>query len=164
LKPMIVVADTSVILNLCRVQHERLLQQLFKRVLIPAQVADEFTRLAKAQQRFSGLALPDWIEILPSPKSFPPEVIQAHLDPGESAAIVLCLNQKADVLLIDESLGREVAARLGVRTIGILGILVEARRRRFIPDVKTILQRLETEAGFWIVPALRDRVLALAGE
>jgi hypothetical protein len=161
---MIVVADTSVILNLCRVQHERLLQQLFKRVLIPAQVADEFARLSKAQQRFSGLALPDWIEILPSPKSFPPEVIQAHLDLGESAAIALCLKQKADALLIDESLGREVAARLGVRTIGILGILVEARRRQFISDVKTVLQRLETEAGFWIAPGLRDRVLTLVNE
>jgi predicted nucleic acid-binding protein len=161
---MIVVADTSVILNLCRVQHEHLLQQLFKRVLIPAQVAGEFARLSKVQPRFSGLALPDWIEILPVLQPFPPEVVQAHLDIGESAAIALCLNQKADALLIDESLGREVAARLGVRTIGILGVLIEARRRQFIPDVKTMLQRLETEAGFWIAPSLRNRVLALAGE
>jgi predicted nucleic acid-binding protein len=161
---MIVVADTSVILNLCRVQHERLLQQIFKRVLIPAQVADEFMRLSKVQQRFSSLVLPDWIEIISSPQSFPPEVVQAHLDLGESAAIALCLDQKADALLIDESLGREVAAKLGVRTIGILGILIEARRRKFIPDVKTILERLETEAGFWIAPGLRNRVLQLAGE
>jgi predicted nucleic acid-binding protein len=42
---MIVVADTSVILNLCRVQHERLLLQLFRRVLIPERVASEFARL-----------------------------------------------------------------------------------------------------------------------
>jgi uncharacterized protein len=161
---MIVVADTSVILNLCRVQQERLLQQLFQRVLIPSQVADEFARLSKVRQRFSGLALPDWIEILPAPQTFPPEVVQAHLDLGESAAIALCLNQKADALLIDESLGREVAAKLGVRTIGILGILIEARRRKFIPDVKTILERLESEAGFWIAPSLRTRVLQLAGE
>ena len=161
---MIVVADTSVILNLCRVQHERLLQQLFQRVLIPAPVADEFVRLAKVQPRFSRLVLPDWIEILPSPQSFPPEVVQAHLDVGESAAIALCLDQHADVLLIDESLGREVAVRLGVRTIGILGVLIAARRRQLIPDVKTVLQRLETEAGFWIAPNLRGRVLALVNE
>ncbi len=161
---MIVIADTSVILNLCRVQHERVLQQLFQRVLVPTQVADEFARLSKVQQRFSGMALPDWIEILPAPLSFPPEVIQAHLDLGEAAAIALCLNQKADALLIDESLGREVAAKLGVRTIGILGILIEARRRKFIPDVKPILERLETEAGFWIAPSLRNRVLQLGEE
>lgn len=161
---MIVVADTSVILNLCRIRHERLLQQLFQRVLIPAQVAEEFVRLSKAQPRFSGLALPDWMEILPSPPSLPPEVVRAHLDLGESAAIALCLSEHADALLIDESLGREVAAKLGVRTIGILGILVEARRRQLIPNIKTLLQRLEAEAGFWIAPGLLARVLALVNE
>lgn len=161
---MIVVADTSVILNLCCIQHEPLLKQLFQRVLVPGEVASEFVRLSKERQRFTGLTLPDWIEILPAPKLFPPEVIQADLDLGESAAIALCVKEKADVLLIDESLGREVAARLGVRTIGILGVLIDARRAKLIPEVKTILQRLENEAGFWIAPRLRDRVLALVNE
>lgn len=64
---MIVVADTSVILNLCRVQHGHLLKELFKRVLIPVQVSVEFTRLSAAQPRFTGLILPPWIEILPAP-------------------------------------------------------------------------------------------------
>ena len=91
---MIVVTDTSVILNLCRVQHEHLLQQLFQRVLIPAEVADEFARLAKVQKRFSGLVLPGWIEIFPAPKSFPVEVVQADLDAGEAAAIALFLKQR----------------------------------------------------------------------
>ena len=45
---MIVVADTSVILNLCRVRHEHLLPALFGRVLIPTEVASEFSRLAGA--------------------------------------------------------------------------------------------------------------------
>ena len=161
---MIVVADTSVILNLCRVQYERLLQQLFARVLVPPEVAGEFVRLSGTQVRFSGLALPDWIEILPAPQQFPPEVVEAHLDAGESAALALCLEQRADALLIDESLGRAVAARLGVRTIGILGILIEARRRRLISEVKAVLQRLETEAGFWVAPGLRERVLAQVNE
>jgi hypothetical protein len=161
---MIVVADTSVILNLCRVQHERLLQQIFKRVLIPQQVADEFMRLSKTQSRFAGLVLPDWIEILSVPLTFPTEVVQAHLNIGESAAIALCLNQKADALLIDELSCREVAARLGVRTVGILGILIEARDQKLISTVKALLDRLENEANFWISPGLRLRVLQLAGE
>lgn len=161
---MIVVADTSVILNLCRVHHEHLLQQLFQRVLIPTEVADEFARLTKIQGRFSGLGLPDWIEILPAPKSFPPEVIQAQLNIGESAAIALCLNQKADALLIDEKAGREVATKLGVRTVGILGILVDARAGKLIPSVEVLLNRLENEANFWISSELRLRVMQLAGE
>jgi predicted nucleic acid-binding protein len=161
---MIVVADTSVILNLCRIQHEYLLQQLFQRVLIPAEVAGEFARLTKIQKRFSGLVLPDWIEILPAPKSFPTEVIEAQLDIGESAAIALCLSQKANVLLIDEKIGREVAARLGIRIVGIAGVLVGAKNEKLISSVKVILNRLDAEANFWISWDLRLQVLQLAGE
>jgi uncharacterized protein len=160
---VIVVADTSVILNLCCVQHERLLQTLFGRVLIPTEVASEFRRLAGAQTRFSGLPLPGWIEILTAPPP-PPAVSAANLDLGEAAAIALCLNQEADALLVDESLGRAVATRLGLRTIGILGILLEARARGLIPRIATVLDRLEQEAGFWIAPALRVRVIRLAQE
>ena len=161
---MIVVADTSVILNLCRVQHEYLLEKLFRRVLIPSEVADEFARLTKIEKRFSGLALPKWIEILPAPEPFPAEIIQAQLDIGESAAIALCLKQKADALLIDEKVGREVATRLGVRTVGILGVLVDARNEKLISSVKVLLNRLEREANFWISADLRLQVLQLAGE
>jgi hypothetical protein len=161
---MIVVADTSVILNLCRVQHERLLQQLFQRVLIPVKVASEFERLAKWQARFTGLLLPDWISVLADPQSLPPRIVQANLDAGESAAIALCLNEKADVLLIDEALGRRVAEELGLRTVGILGVLVQSRKRQLISSIKVVLDRLEKEAGFWISPGLRATVLQAVGE
>jgi hypothetical protein len=161
---MIVIADTSVILNLCRVQHEHLLQQLFKRVLIPNEVAGEFERLAKIQKRFAGLVLPNWIEIVSAPASFPAEVIKAELDADGSAAIALFLKQKADALLIDESLGRSVAEKLGIRTMGIVRILIEARDRKLIFNVKFLLDRLETEANFWISRGLRLQILKLAGE
>ena len=48
---MIVVADTSVVLNLCRVEHDQLLRTLFGRVLVPVEVAFEFDRV---WQRFEG--------------------------------------------------------------------------------------------------------------
>ncbi len=161
---MIVVADTSVVPNLCRVQHEQLLQQLFKRVLAPDEVANEFVRLTKIRKRFSGLILPSWIEILPGPKLFPVEVIQAGLDAGEAAAIALFLQQKADALLIDESLGRCIAERFGTRTMGVIRILIEARDRELIASVKLLLNRLQTEAGFWISLELKSRVLQMVGE
>jgi hypothetical protein len=139
---VIVVADTSVILNLCRIQHERLLPQLFGRVVVPEEVASEFSRLCAAEIRFTGLGLPTWIQVQPSPQPIPDLVRTAHLDAGETAAIALGLSLVADALPIDERLGREVANRLGLRTIGILGVLLESHRRGLIPEVKAVLDRL----------------------
>lgn len=90
---MIVVADTSVILNLCRVQHEHLLLSLFGRVLVPTEVAFEFSRLAGVAARFGGFKLPDWVEVLRAPPP-PTAVLAANLDAGEAAAIALCVGRK----------------------------------------------------------------------
>jgi predicted nucleic acid-binding protein len=161
---MIVVADTSVILNLCRIEHEFLLQRLYQRVMIPQAVVNEFEWLTKTQPRFSGLLLPKWIEVLAEPELIPQEIIQADLDAGESAAIALCLKEKADALLIDELLGREIAARFKLRTIGILGVLSDAKSSGAISSVKNLIERLQTEANFWISTDLKLQVLQTVGE
>jgi predicted nucleic acid-binding protein len=160
---VIVVADTSVIINLCRIGQARLLLSLFQRVVVPQAVADEFIRLTRTRDRFENLEFPEWIEQqLVDHEST--SVVEADLDIGETAAIALSLKIGADALLIDESLGRSEALRLGLRTIGILGILIEAKNRTLIQDLKPLLTRLENEAGFWIAPDLRSQVLFLVGE
>ena len=48
------------------------------------------------------------------------------LDLGESEALIMYDEQKADLLLIDERKGRKVAKQLNTRYIGTAGILIQA--------------------------------------
>lgn len=48
------------------------------------------------------------------------------LDPGEIAAINLALEIRADLLLIDGSLGRKAAVARGIHIVGTIGILEQA--------------------------------------
>ena len=70
----------------------------------------------------------------------------------------------ADAVLIDERRGYEVAVQLGLRTIGILGILLRAKSSGFLPAVKPVLDALQRDAGFWLSESLRKQVLNAASE
>ena len=67
------------------------------------------------------------------------------------------------MLLIDEAAGRRIAIRLGLKVTGVVGVLIEARRRREIPELRPYLERLRS-AGFWLGEPLITAALRLAEE
>jgi predicted nucleic acid-binding protein len=83
---------------------------------------------------------------------------------GEASAIALDLELQADDLLMDERLGRREAGRLGLPVVGILGILLIAKQRNLIPQVKPIVDTLVQEVGFRVSSQLYQRILSLANE
>jgi predicted nucleic acid-binding protein len=66
--------------------------------------------------------------------------------------------------LLDEHRGRIVASRLRLRFVGLLGVLIEAKRRGLISAIQSTLDDLIEKAGFWISRELYDRVLQAARE
>ncbi len=83
---------------------------------------------------------------------------------GESAALALAVEIKADAILIDERFGHEAATRLGLVAIGLLGVLLRAKHAGHLATIAPELTRLQEKAGFWLSDPVRRRVLQLAGE
>lgn len=132
---MIVVTDTSVVLNLCRVGLECLLHDLFGEVLSPPAVASEFQRLAAMDQRFIGLLWPPFIRLV-APSGTTLALRGNHkLHPGEIEALSLAAEQNVDLVLMDERAGRAAAARLGLDSVGILGILIQAKTNGLLQEI-----------------------------
>lgn len=83
---------------------------------------------------------------------------------GEAEAIELAKELRADRLLIDERKGRRLAPLEGVPVIGLLGVVLLAKRRQLIPSARALLQRLETEAGMYLSEDIRNAALRTVGE
>src|SRR5437667_376218 len=115
---MIVVADTSVFLNLGRIRQELLLPALYGEVFAPPEVQREFLNAVERYPRFRDLIFPEWVRVRAPTQPLSDLAPWARLDPGESDAIALAAELRADLLLVDEDRGRRTARQLGLRTAG----------------------------------------------
>jgi predicted nucleic acid-binding protein len=161
---VIVVSNTSPITNLAAVGQLDLLRQLYEKVLIPQAVYEELTGSFSRQSGVLELQTLKWIETRPVADRVRVTALQMELDEGEAEAIALAKELAADLLLLDERRGRAVASRLGLRFIGLLGVLIEAKQRGSLAVIKPVLDDLMAKAGFWVSQQLYTRVLQAARE
>ena len=125
---MIVVSDTTPLISLLKINRIDLLEKLFGDVLIPQAVFDELTADERFQLEANRIRQTKFIMVKPvnNPESTNILKRATGLDQGESEAIVLTDELKADLLLMDEAKGRNVSAQMGLRIMGTIGILMAA--------------------------------------
>lgn len=162
---MLVVSNTSPLTNLLAIDRFQLLAQLYETIAVPDAVFKEITvnsahvEVQKgliAKEEFQSLS---WVKIKQVANRELVKSLMLELDQGEAEAIALSVETKAKLLLIDERKGRDVAKQMGVSTVGLIGVLIEAKHKNIIPNVKPILKNLKVDAGFWISEELFGRVL-----
>ena len=153
---MIVVSDTSPLTALLTVGAADLLPQLFSEVVIPEAVRDELQR--------SHSRLPAWLRIAAVANQNQARQYAKIVDMGEAEAIELARELHADRLLMDERKGRRLAVREGVPVIGLLGVVLLARRKQFIPSARALIDRLQKEAGIYLADDVKEAALVSVGE
>lgn len=125
---MIVVSDTTPLISLLKINRLDLLEKLFGEVFIPQAVFNELTADERFQLEAEQIRQKKFIFIKPVnvPESVNILKRATGLDLGESEAIVLTDELKADILLMDEAKGRSVSSQMGIRIMGTIGILMAA--------------------------------------
>lgn len=150
--PEIIVSDTSCIILLDKIDRINLLQSIFGTITITQTIADEF-----------GQDIPDFFEIQnPKNKKYQ-KILESFLDPGESSAIALALENDECLLIIDELKGRREAKLLGINFTGTVGILIVAKEKGLIGSIADIFNEIE-ETDFRISEAVIKEAKLKCGE
>ena len=155
---MIAVSNTSPLILLDKARHLWILGRLFSKVIIPPFVDKEWLRPG-------GYVVPDWLSV----KSLSPEAesdaekLHQDMDEGEAEAIALFRVMKADLLLLDDLKARRYAKSLGLPVAGTTGLLITAKQKGIIPEIKPVLDSLKKHK-FYLSDEVLKKALIMANE
>ena len=131
---MLVISDSTPIISLAKISQLDLLQKLFKKVFIPRAVWNELTSNEFYADEIVQIKSANFIIVHDVCDKNSVKILNeiVGLDIGESEAISLAICSSADVLLIDEHKGRQVASQLNLNIVGTVGILLQAFDENFL--------------------------------
>ncbi len=145
-----VVADSTCLIGLERIDALDILPALFEPIFIPPEVEREF-----------GVTLP-WLRTEVAVDQALVAALKLLVDDGEAEAIALASGRKLKIIL-DDRQAREVAKRLRLAVIGTVGCLLKAKNAGIIAAIMPLIAKLEAE-GFYLSEALKTEAQRIAGE
>ena len=152
---MPVASDSSPLIALSSIKRLTLLSSLFESVVIPEAVAREIARSIPTR--------PAWLQIRTLGSPLPAVVLRSSLGDGEQEAIALAIEQRADPLILDDLPARRLASVIGIKVIGTAGVLLAAKRRGFISQIRPELDSLLSNS-FFLSSQLYKELLEAADE
>jgi predicted nucleic acid-binding protein len=156
-----VISNTTPIITLLTISKLELLKDIYGQIIIPMGVYEEIEE-GRFKKFYADLSKIEWIEIKTITDRTPFKYL-TDLDKGEAEVIVLANEISADLVIIDERLGRAFAEQFNLTVTGTIGILLKAKELDFIPVIKPMLEAM-IENGIWLNKKLVDKILKVAGE
>jgi predicted nucleic acid-binding protein len=155
----VIVSSSTPLINFAAIDRLDILESLFARLIIPPAVEYELFERGGKYPHMAVIRQAAFIVKQDIRNEMLRSALIIDLDAGEAEAITLALENKADLILVDEIAGRTIAESYGLAFTGSIGCLVEAKRLGIIPAIKPLLDAMRTKAHFWVNPHLYARIL-----
>ena len=158
-----VVCNSSPLIHLAKVGKLELLKGYFTEISIPEAVYRECVIDGKDREDAKRIENAAWIRVVDIKNIDLKKAFNTVLDEGESEAIVLALQESADLILLDDYEARELARTYGLKITGTIGLLIKAKYEGDISSIGEMLKKLR-RTGFWLSDDLYTKILRDEGE
>ncbi len=163
-----VMTNTTPLIALAQVQVFPLLQALYGALWVPPAVYREVVTEGHdrpgAQETAEAVAA-GWLTVLPLHQPAVAQRFQSQwlLGDGESEVLALAQEHAATLVLLDEERAVRYARALGLQVLRTVGVLLQAKTRHLLPQVKPSLDALRS-TGFRLGDRVYQQALQHAGE
>lgn len=161
---MIVVSNTSPLTSLAAIRQFDLLQSLFGEIHVAESVINELSAGEISWPGAKEVEKANWVRRHEVSNRLVVDALRLDLDMGEAETIALALDLRADLVLSDEQAGRHAAQYFNLAVMGTVGLLIRAKKLGLITEVRSQLDALRQQAGFYLSQPVYQHALWLAGE
>lgn len=158
-----VVVNTTPLIALSHVGQLDILKKLYGKVTIPEAVYNELSVKAESVCKKAVDSSLDWIRVDKIKNQMAKTMYKTQLHDGEVEVMILAKEVAADVVIIDDANAKKHAKYLGLPVTGTLGVLIKAKQKGYINELRPILQRM-VESGIYLSQSLIELCLKQAGE
>lgn len=159
----IIIVNSSPLIYLSAIDQISILQKLFREIIIPEAVKREIMSGGKDNFGFKEISTWKWIKVKRIKNQLAKDYLSTDIDEGESEVIVLAEELKAKTVIMDDRLGRRIAKLRGFNVIGTLRVLVSAKEKGVVAEIKPLIKQLK-KAGFWISDDVQKAILLQSNE
>ncbi|PXF61379.1 MAG: DUF3368 domain-containing protein [Candidatus Methanogaster sp.] len=161
------ISDSSTLIHLAGIGRLKLLKEFYGKILITPAVWDEVVVAGQSRagaDEVNGASNAGWIEVITPTNESVVRLLERELHTGEAETIALAVGRHPEVIFSDESEARRVANVYGLRKTGVIGILIRAKLEGEVISLREELDKLRSEAGFWIGDEIYWHALKAAAE
>lgn len=160
--PDMTIVNTSPIFYLHRLGLLNIFHALYGEIIVPWAVQDELEQGRKQGENVPNLDEYSWIKI--RNVSVPQYMnLIVELGRGESEVLGVAAEHPSALVVLDDKLARNIAELQGFRLTGTAGILLRAKEKNLISEIKPVLDSL-IDLDFRLRPELLKNILDIAGE
>jgi predicted nucleic acid-binding protein len=146
------IVDTSSLIVLGKIEMLHLLEKLYSNTVCTDVVSQEY-----------GRPLPDWMTVINPDNEGSLFILSSNLGAGESSSIALALEHPGSLLILDDLNARKKAISLDLRVTGVLGLILRAKERGLVSELKPIIEKLLAHE-FRLSKQIIDEILKMTGE
>lgn len=155
-----IVSNSTPLIALARIKRFQFLRELFSEINIPFAVYEEVVSSGRGRAGVSEVENAQWIIHHQVKNSDLVAFLRISLDAGEAEAIALAKEINADLLLLDDYDGRNIAGSIGINFIGTIGLLLRYYKGHPV-DFKEALDELLAQ-GFRLSKTEYRKILEMA--
>lgn len=155
---MKLVINASPVIFLAKIKLIDFLPEIVDKIVIPQAVIHE---IEKHKDDASNWIKRNKINYSVNTGIIPPEIQSWDLGKGETEVLTYALKNKGFTVGLDDKAARNCAQSFQVKTIGTIGLIILAKRKKFIENAEPYLNNLK-ETGYRIDGKLFEKALILA--